>query len=166
MSVAERMAVMRDGTVHQIGTPTELYDEPDDEFVASFIGSPTMNYQSGSVADGHLSLGPFEYDLSALGTDLGKNEYQVGVRPQDVRIARGTGADGTEATVQVTEPLGAETIVDLLIDEEEWRAVSDDLWVQQELDIGDSVEVSIDANDLYLIDPDTGTVVRTPERSG
>lgn len=165
MSVADRMAVMREGTVHQIGTPTGLYDEPDDEFVARYIGSPTMNFLPGMVTDGRLEAGPFEFDTAALDPDLSEGEHTVGIRPADVPLTRTMEADGYEATIVITEPLGAETIVDVTVDDVELRVVSDERWVQQELDIGDTVGLSVTANDLYLVESESGAVVKSPDRS-
>lgn len=164
MSVADRMAVMREGSVHQIGTPIELYDEPDDEFVTSFIGSPSINLIDGRVEDGRLSAGPFTFDTSAMGGDLAPGAYRVGVRPQDARLSRSVDPDGFEASIIVTEPLGAETIVDLSVDGHELRVVSDERWVQQEMGIGDTVGLSVVAADLYLIDAESGEVVAVPGR--
>lgn len=164
MSVADRMAVMRDGAVHQVGTPTELYDEPDDEFVASFIGSPSINTLEATVADGRLAAGPFEFDVTGLDGDLADGDYTVGIRPQDARLARDVAADGHEATIEVTEPLGAETIVDVTVDGVELRVVTDERWVQQELGMGDVLGLSVTVNDLYLIEAESGAVVRTPDR--
>jgi ABC-type sugar transport system ATPase subunit len=166
MSVAERMAVMREGRVSQIGTPTGLYDEPKNEFVASFIGSPTINLFDGALADGQLTAGPFTFETQSIGSDLDEGDYRVGVRPQDAQLSQANDDDGYSAKVEVTEPLGAESIVDLAIDGQELRVVSDERWVQRDLGIGDSVGLSIAVDDLYLIAADSGDVVRVPTRTG
>lgn len=164
MSVADRMAIMRQGRVHQVGTPNGLYDRPDDDFVASFVGSPTINIIDGTLENGRLTAGPFSFESGALGDELADGAYRIGVRPQDAQLSQTADGAGYEATIDVTEPLGAETIVDLSIDGQELRVVSDDRWVQQEVGIGDSVGLSIEANDLYVIETDSGSVVAVPDR--
>lgn len=164
MSVAERMAVMQEGTVRQIGTPTELYDDPVDQFVAGFIGSPTINFLTGSFTDGRLTVGPFEFAAETFDAPVDDGDYTVGIRPQDIELTRRTESNGVLGTVDVTVPLGSETIVDLTIDDTEFRVVSDERWVQQELGIDDAIGLRISPVDLYLIEPASGSVVSTPDR--
>jgi multiple sugar transport system ATP-binding protein len=114
MTMADRIVVMHDGKVEQIGTPLELYDKPDNTFVAGFIGSPAMNFIDGIVrrgnGKGHVEAAdgarlPLRAD--APGTDGQHVIY--GTRPEHLDLA-GAG-DGVAATVVVVEPTGADTQV-------------------------------------------------------
>jgi multiple sugar transport system ATP-binding protein len=105
MTMADRIVVMHDGVVEQIGTPLELFDKPGKLFVAQFIGSPAMNVFDGTVQSGCVeALGarwPLPPDAKpALGAKV-----RYGIRPTDLRLA----GDGIPAKVIVVEPTGAET---------------------------------------------------------
>jgi multiple sugar transport system ATP-binding protein len=111
MTMADRIVVMRDGKILQVGSPLELYEKPVDVFTARFIGSPTMNLLPASLKQG-------EADLSVGGSikvpslSASSSEVLVGVRPQD--LAPGVpGAPGlsVSGTVVVVETLGSETLV-------------------------------------------------------
>jgi multiple sugar transport system ATP-binding protein len=115
MTMADRIVVMHDGRVEQIGTPLELYDRPVNLFVAGFIGSPAMNFIEGRVkregngavveaADGtRLALAP------AAARHDGRSVV-YGVRPEHLELAR-DGEGGTPAMVQVVEPTGPDTYI-------------------------------------------------------
>ena len=113
MTMADRIVVMHDGIVEQIGSPLELYDNPANTFVAGFIGSPAMNFIEGTVArengvasivaGGDIRL-PAPADLAAA--DGHKVIY--GVRPEHISLADGVG--GVPAEVDVIEPTGAYTL--------------------------------------------------------
>jgi multiple sugar transport system ATP-binding protein len=109
MTLADRIVVMRDGHILQVGAPMELYEKPADVFTARFIGSPTMNIVPAKAGRSTLQLG--ETPLSwptALPADV-----LVGVRPQELRVLeQGEAADLIlSGTVAVVEPLGPETFV-------------------------------------------------------
>jgi multiple sugar transport system ATP-binding protein len=105
MTMADRIVVMRDGMVAQIGTPLELYDRPSNAFVAGFIGSPAMNFVPGRIAGGTFS-GEAGLVCPAPGI-ADAADVLCGVRPTRLAI----GADGAPATVKVIEPTGEETQV-------------------------------------------------------
>jgi multiple sugar transport system ATP-binding protein len=111
MTMADRIVVMRDGRILQVGTPLDLYEKPVDVFTASFIGSPTMNLLPASLRNGgaELSAGgsvPVPYS-SAKTADI-----LVGARPQDL-VPAASGSQGltVSGTVAVVETLGSETLV-------------------------------------------------------
>jgi multiple sugar transport system ATP-binding protein len=110
MTMADRIVVMHDGIVEQIGTPLELFDRPGNLFVAQFIGSPAMNVFKGRVQGGAVeALGARWPLLPGTGADEGR-EVHYGIRPTDI----GLGSEGIAARVVVVEPTGAET--ELLVD--------------------------------------------------
>ena len=104
MTMADRIVVMHDGIIEQIGTPLELFDRPGNLFVAQFIGSPAMNVFSGVVRSGQVEgLGarwPLAPGMAAEGQAV-----SYGVRPTDLRLA----ASGIPGRVIIVEPTGAET---------------------------------------------------------
>ena len=116
MTLADRIVVMRDGRILQVGAPMELYEKPADVFTARFIGSPTMNILPArtTTADGKpkLELAGNAIALPSRPTPL-PAEVLVGVRPQELRVlAAGETADLVlTGKVAVVEPLGSETFV-------------------------------------------------------
>ena len=114
MTLGEKVVVMRDGKVHQIGRPDAIYSRPVDTFVATFIGSPEMNLYQGRLErkDGQtLFQGEgFSFDLGSRNLDLREGEVEVGIRPEDI----GTGPSqttGLEARVEIISDVGSEKII-------------------------------------------------------
>ncbi len=109
MTMADRIVVMHDGIIEQIGTPLELFDQPQNLFVAQFIGSPAMNVLQGtaglSCVEAEGEKWPVSPEASAA-LAAGKNVH-YGIRPSDIHI--GTASEGVPAKVVVVEPTGAET---------------------------------------------------------
>jgi multiple sugar transport system ATP-binding protein len=108
MTMADKIVVMHDGRVEQIGTPLELYDRPQNIFVAGFIGSPAMNFLQGTIrtngSPGFDGPGGACLPLAAAPRGYDRREAVYGVRPEHFTIAD----DGAEAVIQVVEPTGAE----------------------------------------------------------
>ena len=104
MTMADKIVVMRDGVVEQIGSPLDLYDRPANVFVAGFIGSPSMNFLSGTMAhDGFRTEEGIVLPVPA-GAAAGAITY--GVRPEHIELVE---SDGIAAELVVIEPTGAET---------------------------------------------------------
>ncbi len=104
MTMADRIVVMHDGIVEQIGTPLELFDRPGNLFVAQFIGSPAMNVFAGTVRRGMVEALGARWPL-APGTAADGQAVHYGIRPTDLVLAE----QGIAASVVVVEPTGAET---------------------------------------------------------
>jgi multiple sugar transport system ATP-binding protein len=111
MTMADKIVVMHDGIVEQIGAPLDLYDKPRNQFVAGFIGSPAMNFLPGAIrANGKLefeSKGGARMPLAEVPSGSDGREAIYGVRPEHFAIAD----DGAEAVIQVIEPTGSEVHV-------------------------------------------------------
>ncbi|MBS7700803.1 MULTISPECIES: sn-glycerol-3-phosphate ABC transporter ATP-binding protein UgpC [unclassified Chelatococcus] len=106
MTMADRIVVMRDGEVQQIGTPEELFERPQTIFVASFIGAPAMNIVSGSVENGQAwALGRM------IDADSSANGLKIGVRPEDICFRELRGDDGAAFRVDQVEMIGSECLV-------------------------------------------------------
>ena len=112
MTMADLIVVMRDGIVEQVGAPLELYDKPVNTFVASFIGSPSMNFLSGTVADDRKSVLTGNGVRLPLGPEASASSgtaVTYGIRPEHLAIAAGN--EGIPMTVTNIEPTGSETFV-------------------------------------------------------
>ena len=107
LTMGDRIAVLKDGVLQQVGSPRDLYEQPTNVFVAGFIGSPAMNLFSANVVDGGLTFGSM---VAQVGRDvLGQattNSVTIGVRPEDVVVSK-TG-EGLVVDVDVIEELGAD----------------------------------------------------------
>src|SRR5215471_9558329 len=108
MTMADKIVVMHDGVVEQIGAPLDLYDRPGNVFVASFIGSPAMNLLKGTIrANGRaefVSESGIRLPLAAAPGNSDGQPVIYGIRPEHFALAH----DGAEAEVQVVEPTGSE----------------------------------------------------------
>ena len=108
MTMADRIVVMQDGRVEQIGAPLELYDRPANIFVASFIGSPAMNLLPGTTVEGGVQLGDGMVLPLPVGSPVAPGRrVTYGVRPEHLLVGEG----GLPMVVEVMEPTGSETQV-------------------------------------------------------
>jgi multiple sugar transport system ATP-binding protein len=112
MTMADRIVVMHDGRIEQIGTPLELYDRPGNLFVAQFIGSPAMNVIDGTVRRGngaaHVEApGGVRWPLGNTGADGQRVAY--GIRPEHLTLAGAAASGVVGGEIIVVEPTGAET---------------------------------------------------------
>ena len=154
MTMADKIVVLNGGHVEQIGSPLELYDRPKNKFVASFIGSPSMNLLDGEVAgtDGDtvkVSIADITFDVPLpSGTTVGQ-KITIGVRPEHLKLAN----SGIEAKVRVVEPTGSEIHVVLQSEAQEITAVFRD---RHKLVPGDVVALGLDPDQIHLFDGDTG----------
>jgi ABC-type sugar transport system ATPase subunit len=108
MTLSDRIAVLKDGELQQLGTPEEIYRSPANRFVAGFVGNPGMNFVEARLEGGRLRRPGL--DLEWKGPDGGFRERSVvlGIRPEDIEV--GT-AGGPRGEIYALEPLGAETLV-------------------------------------------------------
>jgi len=125
MTLGDRVVVMKDGLVQQVGEPLELYNAPANRFVAGFIGSPGMNFAAVDVAEENGALWAVNEGVrikvpGAVGARLRQhagNQVTFGIRPEDLRVA--TTADpaelGFDAVVEVIEKLGSQILLDVKV---------------------------------------------------
>jgi len=123
MTLGDRVVVMRDGVVQQVGGPLDLYNKPANRFVAAFIGSPAMNLATVTLAESDGSLWAANEGIriklpAGLGARLQRHARQdvtLGIRPEDLRIASPGDAQelGIEAVVEVVERLGSQILLDI-----------------------------------------------------
>jgi lactose/L-arabinose transport system ATP-binding protein len=106
MTLADKIVVLRDGIVEQVGTPLDLYDDPDNLFVAGFIGSPKMNFLKGVIENGAVRLTEYETTVPTSVKAASGTPVTVGIRPESFKAA---GAATLDVGVEIIEHLGGET---------------------------------------------------------
>jgi multiple sugar transport system ATP-binding protein len=119
MTMADRIVVMRDGRISQVGAPLELYDRPTNTFVAGFIGSPSMNLIDGVVQGGRFHAPGIDLPLPALPDVAEGRKITYGIRPEHLTLS----ASGLPVQVVVVEPTGAEIHLVLRAGERELTVV-------------------------------------------
>jgi multiple sugar transport system ATP-binding protein len=153
MTMADKIVVMHDGLVEQIGAPLELYDRPDNLFVAGFIGSPAMNFLRGTIRlNGAASFsGPngISLPLHTAPANADGRPAVYGVRPEHFVIAD----DGADAEVQVIEPTGSETQVVAKLGGADIIAVFRE---RHQFKPGDKIRLKPDPRLVHLFDEATG----------
>ncbi len=154
MTLADRVVVMNSGVIEQIGTPLELYDQPETLFVAGFIGSPAMNLLTGVIdtvsgspvfRSGDGSVWPIPATPKA---EPGRKVI-YGIRPEQITLGKG----GLHLQVNVVEPTGAETLINARIGSEQILAQ-----FHQRLDVKpeQTIEIEVDPAQVHLFDADSG----------
>jgi multiple sugar transport system ATP-binding protein len=153
MTMADKIVVMHDGIVEQIGTPLDLYDKPENQFVAGFIGSPAMNFLKGNVKLNGTAgfVGPNGVKLPLAGAPSGSDGRPAvyGIRPEHFTLSD----DGADAEIVVVEPTGSETQVFAKIGGEDVVAVFRE---RHKFEPGDKVRLRPDPALVHLFDEATG----------
>ncbi|MBX2825440.1 MAG: sn-glycerol-3-phosphate ABC transporter ATP-binding protein UgpC [Gammaproteobacteria bacterium] len=159
MTMADKIVVMNDGVIEQIGSPMELYENPVNLFVAGFIGAPQMNLlpavtTSSSAGSGlRLDMG-VEVQLPDLTVEENQSVF-LGVRPEHLKITEDA---SLRATVDLVEPLGNETHLSCSINGEEIRLVSE---ASLKVKPNDTVALAIDYSQAHLFNKSTGERIIT-----
>ncbi|MFH9062617.1 ABC transporter ATP-binding protein [Streptomyces coeruleorubidus] len=156
LSLADRIAVMKDGVIQQLGTPYEIYDSPANVFVADFVGEPAITLLPGIAdRDGHARLSDSVRIALPVPVDPGR-EVVVGIRPEDVRL---TAEDGLPARVVAHEPLLESGIATLALDGVERHLV---VLTGPEVRLAhdERVRVAADRRHTHVFDAETGDSLR------
>jgi len=147
MTLADRVVVMREGIIQQVGSPTEIYDNPANAFVASFIGSPAMN-----LIDGEVKNKKFTADLTSVsGLDVENSKVTLGFRAEDASVAKSGGQ--INAPIYTLEILGDATMVTVKIGQ---SLVSIKTEKDYRANIEDYVSIHIPSKKCHLFDHKTG----------
>ena len=174
MTLGQRVAVIEDGTVQQVAQPQELYRSPANVFVATFIGSPSMNVAQAVVADGTFTFGQFALPLSDAQREAidGRTTVIVGLRPEAFSV-HGSGPS-FDVHVAAVENLGTESHIFFGVDApplgvathqlaEDAPSIVDAnsvfiarLGPDELVSVGQALTLSVDARKMYLFDADTG----------
>jgi multiple sugar transport system ATP-binding protein len=175
MTLGDRIAVMSDGKLLQLGTPQEIYRRPANVFVAGFIGSPPMNLLSASAAGGRVHAGDLELAVSGAPT----GDLVVGVRPEALRLVTGaTEEQAMQVRTEVVELLGHETIVYGSIRGQNAATASTGagpslppgratviarLDARRQPAVGETITLGMSLEDVHLFDAKSGQAVAQPE---
>jgi multiple sugar transport system ATP-binding protein len=149
MTMADKIVVMRDGHVEQVGAPLELYDKPANTFVAGFIGSPSMNFINGKIDGSKFVSDGMNFDLNETSNGYDGKAVTVGLRPEHLTLAD----DGFEAKVAIVEPTGSEThLVSRVGDQEIVSIVRE----RHQFSVGQSITLRPDPSTIHLFDAQSG----------
>ncbi|MCC6204297.1 MAG: sn-glycerol-3-phosphate ABC transporter ATP-binding protein UgpC [Hyphomicrobiales bacterium] len=152
MTMADKIVVMHDGIVEQIGKPLELYDRPNNLFVASFIGSPAMNLLKGRLgAGGFEAEGGVSMPLAATVNGQPGAEVVLGIRPEHLRLSD----SGFPVTVAVVEPTGSE--VQVIGRTAGGAEIVANFRDRHEFAPGDTIRLSAEPHLIHLFKGDSGT---------
>ena len=147
MTLADRVVVMKEGIIQQVGSPTEIYDNPANAFVASFIGSPAMN-----LIDGEVINKKFTADLTSVsGLNVKNSKVTLGFRAEDASVVKSGGQ--INAPIYTLEILGDATMVTVKIGQ---SLVSIKTEKDYRANIEDYVSIHIPSKKCHLFDHKTG----------
>jgi multiple sugar transport system ATP-binding protein len=160
MSMGDKVGVLNHGRVIQVGTPQQIYNQPHDTFVATFVGSPAMNLLQAEVNGGRAVVVPGKLEMPVAGGAGGKaaalsGPVTLGVRSEDIVVgeaAAGTG-QAVEARVHGVENQGVEKVVTLRVGECLLKAT---VPARLELAIDSAVRFSFKQEKLHFFDPVSG----------
>lgn len=164
LAVGEKIAVIKDGKLHQYGNPEEIYNRPVSKFVATFVGSPTINMIEGELKMKNGSLyfveGGVTVNISNIAGNwinkLSGDKIILAIRPEDITILKEKQEDSLEAKALIAEPLGHETVVTCKLGENELKVL-----VKGFINIkyGERVWIKINMTKAHIIDPKTEVVL-------
>ena len=165
MTMSDRIALLNEGILQQVGTPEELYGRPANIFVAGFIGTPPMNIAEGSLIEKdtkvYIDTGSFTLDLTEFRdilTPYLERDVILGIRPENISIKDTPTGEAVEAKVYLVEPLGGKAIVDLHVGSSASVLfkveAAEALWKP-----GETVWILLDKKKLHLFDKKTGKAI-------
>ena len=172
MTLGDRIVVMHDGRIAQVGTPSDVYDHPRDTFVASFLGSPPMNLlpgtlvRSGDVLSVRLAgtdnaVVPLSPSLAAAAQQAGVESVILGLRPEDVEAVvtestRVTAPGRLRGIIELVEPLGHEQLLHLRVDD---ALLTVRGTARERPPLGVTVALTVDPTRMHLFDSATKRAV-------
>jgi multiple sugar transport system ATP-binding protein len=165
MTMGDRIAILDDGVLQQVGTPLECYHTPRNQFVAGFIGEPSMNFFDVEVQGDRLLADVLSYQLSTETRSVigDRTELTLGIRPEDIELrTEATDAHDFETVVDVVEPTGDENNLYLTFDPD---AAEPDTFIattggMNRIEAGQPIVAHIPERAIHLFDADTGVAVK------
>jgi multiple sugar transport system ATP-binding protein len=158
MTMSDRVAVLADGVIQQIGTPEEIYSRPVNHFVADFIGNPPMNFIDVSVDGARLITDSLEYEVPKYYQQIeDHDELTLGIRPENIYIAPDANPAKTiQATLDVLEHVGSDNYLHLLLNGQECiiRVPG-----HRQFKEGETIDITFEEQDLHLFDETGKNVV-------
>jgi multiple sugar transport system ATP-binding protein len=158
LSMSDRIAIMNNGIIEQLGNPSNIYDDPENLFTASFIGSPAMNFidcnlvrKDGTVV---LDAGEFSFILPSMNDELRRAKSDrliVGIRPEDIEMKRGEGK--LVCQVDLVEPLGDKKYVDVKKGQIKIKIEADP---EVEVNVGDDIGLEFNEDKIKIFEKESG----------
>jgi multiple sugar transport system ATP-binding protein len=159
MTLADRIAIMKEGIIQQLDTPHAIYNKPVNLFVAGFIGSPSMNFLEGNLRDGTIDLGGVSVPVGRYNFEPGNEKWSgkaiLGVRPEHVVVGDGANQQpfSFDAAIEIVEPMGADTVAWTRIGSQSFTFRAD---AELNLADGQTVRLGFDAARASLFDAESG----------
>jgi multiple sugar transport system ATP-binding protein len=166
LTMADLIAVLRDGELQQVAPPEEIYDRPANRFVALFVGSPAMNFLRAAIEDGGLRVGNavLPLDAATCRACLAGSACEAGIRPEDVRFADPGEPGALKGDIYVVEPMGNETLVQVKVGDERLTVRARRSFSAP---VGSAAGVTFDPQDACFFDASGLTMVhRAPNKGG
>lgn len=154
MTLADRIVIMKDGHIQQVGTPGEVYHSPATAFVAQFIGAPSMNMLAGILSDSGVILASGQI-IGTRQRSSASRKVMLGLRPDDL-VPVDPDSALVQGTVTLREPLGAETLIYIDNHGQEIIAKADG---RNPPELGARVVLGAELANLHVFDADTGSAV-------
>ncbi|MEP4433133.1 MAG: ABC transporter ATP-binding protein [Hyphomicrobiales bacterium] len=154
MTLADRIAIMKDGLIQQLDSPHEIYNRPVNKYVADFIGSPSMNFFEGNVTSGRFVSGNLDVDLAGYEFAEGGNASGpawFGIRPEHI-VVNDTAPFTMESDIEIVEPMGSDTLVWTTINDKPFRVPMDG---QASVNVGDKMKIGFDPARASMFDKAT-----------
>jgi len=165
MTMGDRIVVMKDGTIQQIDTPLRLYGQPVNQFVAGFIGSPSMNFVEGQITraeggdlifdEGHMQL-PLVADQAERLGEYVDSPVVLGIRPEDIHdpetVVSGKPTVEIVARVEVVEPMGSEVFLNLTTGKSSFVARIDPVHMPV---VDQEVQLAVEIGRAHFFDPES-----------
>ncbi|WP_042149216.1 ABC transporter ATP-binding protein [Paucisalibacillus sp. EB02] len=162
MTMATRLVVMKDGVIQQVGAPKEVYDNPNNVFVGGFIGSPAMNFFTGTINDSDFVMGDIKVRIPEGKLKLLKEkgytgkEVILGIRPEDIHdelvFIDSTPDTKISALIEVAELMGAETYLYSKVADQDFIARIDS---RSDIQGGETIDLALDMNKAHFFDAET-----------
>lgn len=157
MTMGDRIMLLEEGIIQQVGDPITLYNEPANLFVATFIGSPKMNIGKGVIEGNYLTIED-SIRIPLSNSDISEKTITAGIRSEHLVYGEGKSKDTTfSLNVVNTEQLGNETLLTFEVGKEIWTAKWPGQW---KINPGDKVPIHISENALYFFHTQTGVTLK------
>jgi len=148
MTLGDRLAVINEGVIEQIGTPIEVYEEPESKFVAEFIGSPQMNFINGTIKNNYFESKDFKLKIDL---NIDNANVNLGFRAEDLEIKE----DGEiNLNIDIIEKLGSDSII--YGSNKNGESICYKESGNTKLAIGENINISINVDNIHIFDGKTG----------
>ena len=163
MTMADRIVIMRDGYIQQIGTPKEIYSDPANKFVAGFIGNPAMNFLNVSFDGKDILIGDFNLKIPGNSQELLEKagykdkELIMGIRPEKVTLANKDGDNVINVKCDFVELLGYDLIIHTSLFGQKLLFKCES---EKDINVGDDLLINVDINSLYFFDSESNMRIK------